>query len=152
MKRNSRLSAALHGLLHLANRREPMTSGELAACLQTNAVVVRRTMAGLRNAGIVASGRGHGGGWTLEGDLKTIKLRDVYTALGEPMLFQMEAHSESPSCLVEAAINRVLTAALRDAQGVFLERIGNVALADLDVDPQLLHAWQGKSPRFRPRR
>lgn len=117
-----------------------MTSEELAAFLQTNAVVVRRTMAGLRNAGIVASGRGHGGGWTLEGDLKMIKLRDVYRALGEPMLFQIEAGNESPGCLVEAAINRLLSGALRDAQDVFFERIGNVTLADLDVNPQLLRA------------
>jgi DNA-binding IscR family transcriptional regulator len=108
-----------------------MTSEDLAACLQTNAAVVRRTMAGLRDAGIVTSGKGHGGGWTLAGDLTIVTLRDVYAALGEPMLFQIEAQSESPGCLVEAAINRVLTDALRDAEAVFLDRLANVALADL---------------------
>lgn len=126
----------------MASRSEPMTSEELAACLHTNAVVVRRTLAGLRNAGIVASGRGHGGGWTLAGDLTTIKLRDVYAALGEPMLFQIEAQTESPGCVVEAAINRVLSNALRDAQALFLDRLANVALADLNVDLHVLRAAQ----------
>ncbi|MGH7757252.1 MAG: Rrf2 family transcriptional regulator, partial [Vulcanimicrobiaceae bacterium] len=124
-----------------------MTSQELAVCLQTDAVVVRRTMAGLRNAGIVASGRGHGGGWTLEGDLETIKLSDVYAALGEPMLFQIDSQSGRPGCLVEAAINRVLSEALHDAQAVFLDRLADVALADLNVDLHLLHAAHDKSER-----
>ncbi len=115
-----------------------MTSEELAARLRTNAVVVRRTMAGLRNAGIVASGRGHGGGWTLAGDLTTTKLRDVYAALGEPVLFQIEAQTESPGCLLEAAINRVLSDALNDARALFLDHLANIALADLHVDSHSL--------------
>lgn len=71
MKRNSRLSAVLHALLHMAERDRPMTSEELAACLHTNPVVVRRTMAGLREAGLVTSGRGHGGGGRLAARWKT---------------------------------------------------------------------------------
>ena len=51
MKYDNRLSATLHALLHMAERGEPMTSAELAACMSTNPVVVRRTMAGLRKAG-----------------------------------------------------------------------------------------------------
>jgi DNA-binding IscR family transcriptional regulator len=57
MKRNSRLSNILHALLHMAEREtrtgSPMTSDQLAVCLSTNPVVVRRTMAGLREQGLV---------------------------------------------------------------------------------------------------
>ena len=63
MKRDSRLSAVLHALLHMAAQDRPMTSAELAVCMSTNAAVVRRTMAGLRKAGYVRSAKGHGGGW-----------------------------------------------------------------------------------------
>jgi DNA-binding IscR family transcriptional regulator len=37
----------------------------MAACAMTNPVVIRRTFAGLREAGIVAATKGHGGGWRL---------------------------------------------------------------------------------------
>ncbi|WP_426239861.1 Rrf2 family transcriptional regulator [Pararhizobium sp. DWP1-1-3] len=134
MKRNSRLSAVLHALLHMAERERPMTSDELAVCLHTNPVVVRRTMAGLREAGLVTSGRGHGGGWTLARSLEDVTMRDIYAALGEPMLFQMGNVSESPGCLVEQAVNHALDDAFRDAEAMLIARLGQVTLATLADD------------------
>lgn len=134
MKRNSRLSAVLHALLHMAERERPMTSDELALCLQTNPVVIRRTMAGLREAGLVISGRGHGGGWTLGRPLEDVTMRDIYAALGEPMLFQMGNVSESPGCLVEQAVNHALDDAFRDAEAMLIARLGEVTLATLADD------------------
>ena len=62
MKRNSRLSSTLHILVHMAEVPDrALTSEELAGFIHTNPVVVRRTIAGLREAGIVTSGRGHAG-------------------------------------------------------------------------------------------
>ena len=134
MKRNSRLSAVLHALLHMAECDRPMTSEEIAACLQTNAVVVRRTMAGLREAGLVTSGRGHGGGWTMARALEDVSLRDIYAALGEPMLFQMGNATESPGCLVEQAVNHALDDAFRGAEALLIARLGDVTLAMLAED------------------
>eukprot|EP01034_Spumella_vulgaris_P009550 gene9550-12112_t len=51
MKKDSRLSGVLHCLLHMAEHDAPSTSEALAAAMQTNPVVVRRLMAGLRDAG-----------------------------------------------------------------------------------------------------
>ncbi|HYE44453.1 MAG TPA: Rrf2 family transcriptional regulator, partial [Caulobacter sp.] len=62
MRKDSRLSRMLHVLLHMAQRHEPMTSDAIAQMLGTNPAVVRRTMAGLRDAGYVRSEKGHGGG------------------------------------------------------------------------------------------
>ncbi|OJG00263.1 RrF2 family transcriptional regulator [Pararhizobium antarcticum] len=134
MKRNSRLSAVLHALLHMAERGAPMTSDELAVCLQTNPVVVRRTMAGLRDVGLVTSGRGHGGGWALARPLEAVTMRDIYSALGEPMLFQMGNATESPGCLVEQAVNHALDDAFRDAEAMLIARLGEVTLAMLAQD------------------
>ena len=82
MKQNSQLSDVLHVLLHMAEGDGPSTSEALAAAMQTNPVVLRRLMGGLREAGFVASGKGHGGGWVLSCDLNRITLGDVYQALG----------------------------------------------------------------------
>ena len=77
MKRNSQLSGVLHVLLHMADRGEPMTSESLAKAMDTNPVVIRRILGGLRDQGYVRSEKGHGGGWTLACDLARVTLRDI---------------------------------------------------------------------------
>ena len=83
MKRDGRLSNILHALLHMAEHEArhgaPMTSDLLATCLSTNPVVVRRTMAGLREQGLVASEMGHGGGWRLARPLDQVTLGQALT-------------------------------------------------------------------------
>src|SRR3546814_19719205 len=83
MRNDSRLSRMLHVLLHMARHEGPMTSDEIARMLGTNAVVVRRTMAGLRDSGYVRSEKGHGGGWAIQADLETVSLLAVHRAVGE---------------------------------------------------------------------
>ncbi|NVP54578.1 Rrf2 family transcriptional regulator [Mycoplana rhizolycopersici] len=131
MKRNSRLSAALHALLHMAERDTPMTSDDIAACLNTNAVVVRRTMAGLREAGLVESGRGHGGGWVVTRPLCEISLLDVHLALGEPDLLQIGHATENPGCVVEQVVNSALDETMKEAEDILLRRFGEIKLEDM---------------------
>ena len=134
MRHDSRLSATLHALLHMAGQDRPMTSGELAICMGTNPVVVRRTMAGLRDAGFVRSEKGHGGGWEIACDLAAVTLKDVYDALGAPTLLAIGVHIESPSCLVEQAVNRALTPAFAEAEALLISRLDTVTLAALAED------------------
>jgi DNA-binding IscR family transcriptional regulator len=134
MKRDSRLSSVLHALLHMAASDHPMTSGTLAACMGTNPVVVRRTMAGLRAAGFVRSEKGHGGGWTIACDLGRVTLRDVHEALGEPALFAVGNRNEAPQCLVEQSVNAALNDAFEAAEALLMQRFGRVTLAALAKD------------------
>ena len=144
MKRDSRLSGVLHVLLHMAEAKGPVTSEVLARAMQTNPVVIRRIMAGLREAGFVRSEKGHGGGWTIAGDLAVITLRDVYEALGSPELLAMSHRAESPGCLVEQAVNAALEDAFRQAETLLLKRFGAVTLAALSAD---FHARMVESGR-----
>lgn len=135
MKLDSKLSSILHLLLHMAQSERPMTSEALAACLQgSSPVVVRRTLAGLREAGFVSSERGHGGGWVLACNLKTVTLRDVYEAVGAPTVFAIGHRSDNPECLVEQSVNEALSGALQEAQALLVQRLGRVTLADLAAD------------------
>lgn len=131
MKRDGRLSAALHALLHMAEQPRPMTSETLAQCMRTNPVVVRRTMAGLRKARFVRSEKGHGGGWSIACDLEAVTLRDVYAALGKPDLLAIGKRGEPSQCLVEQAVNDALGDAFRDAEAMLVERLGRIPLASL---------------------
>lgn len=112
----------------------PMTSEDLGKVMQTNPVVIRRIMAGLRDQGLVRSGKGHGGGWTISCDFSAVTLRDIYDALGAPEIFAMGNRSESPGCLVEEAVDASLDGAFEQAQALLLERFGKVTLAELSED------------------
>jgi DNA-binding IscR family transcriptional regulator len=121
----------LHVLLHMAGTGKPMTSEQLAGYLATNAVVVRRTMSGLREAGIVRSEKGHGGGWTLARELSAISVGEVYAALGAPALFAIGNRNDNPNCLVEKAVNAALGETLREAEAMVVNRLAAVSLADI---------------------
>lgn len=111
-----------------------MTSAELAKCMVTNPVVVRRTMAGLREAGFVSSEKGHGGGWEIACDLQKVTLKDIYDALGAPSLLAIGINLENPECLVEKAVNRSLTGAFAEAEALLVKRLAGVTLAALADD------------------
>jgi Rrf2 family protein len=150
MKRNDRLSVALHVLLHMVEREgEPMTSAEMAACVDTNPVVIRRTFAGLRDAGIVRSDKGHGGGWRLGRPPGEIALAEVQQALGERMV-ALAAHEESPGCLVERAVIAAVDDAMREAERVVEKRLASLTLADLANDVRKLARATGHSLKGMP--
>lgn len=134
MKRDSRLSGVLHLLLHMAEAGRPVTSEVLAKAMDTNPVIVRRTMAGLRETGLVRSEKGHGGGWSVNRDLADVTLRDVYAALGSPAPFALAHRTEAPGCLVEQAVNAALDDAFGGAERLLLARMGAVSLAALADD------------------
>lgn len=134
MKRDSRLSGVLHVLLHMAEHEGPATSETLARAMQTNPVVIRRVLSGLRERGFVRSEKGHGGGWRLACDLATITLRDVYDAIGSPTLLAIGNRSDAPDCLVEQAVNAALADSFQQAEAVLLARFGDITLKMLHAD------------------
>lgn len=99
--------------------------------LRTNPVVVRRTMAGLRDAGYVRSDKGHGGGWSIACDLHNVTLLDIHRAVGGPHIFAIGVESDNPECAVERAVNAALDGALREAEDILIARLGAISLADL---------------------
>lgn len=134
MRTDSRLSRALHALLHMQHAGRPLTSEAMAAMLGTNPVVVRRLLAGLRDSGYVQSEKGHGGGWVLRVPLDEITLLDVYRSAGEPTLFSDLVSEDDPRCLVEQAVNAHLAATVRDAEQALLKKFANVRLDELARD------------------
>jgi len=145
LRTDSRLPRVLHVLLHLQQIDEPVTSEEIGRMLNTNPSLVRRTMAGLREAGFVGSSKGHGGGWVLARPLTEITLADVYAALGSPELFAVGHSADAPACLLERAANTATSKALDAARQTFQAELAQVTVADL-VDPhaEVVREHQGK--------
>ncbi|WP_174802542.1 Rrf2 family transcriptional regulator [Martelella limonii] len=131
MRQDSRLSRMLHVLIHMGRHDGAMTSDMIAAMLDANPVVIRRTMAGLRDEGYVRSEKGHRGGWTLTRRLDQLSLLDIYRAVGEPSVFAVGPAYDMPGCPIEQAVNATLIDVFDEAEQLLLKRFAGVTLADI---------------------
>ncbi len=131
MPSDTRLSRMLHVLIHMDRISGPVTSEVISRMLDTNPVVVRRTMAGLRAAGYLTSVKGHGGGWALARSLDTVSLRDIHEALGSPKVLAIGLADDNPKCLIEQAVNEALKDAMAEAEHRLLTRFGEVTIGTL---------------------
>lgn len=131
MKRNSRLSLALHALSHMAyDTGDAQTSANIADHAGTNPVVVRRVLGKLRTAGLLTSERGHSGGWRLARETKHITLADVYAALGE-RLVASEQPMETDTCAVERALDARVQQIMQEIEESLVERLEQTTIADV---------------------
>ncbi|UXN64655.1 Rrf2 family transcriptional regulator [Phyllobacterium sp. A18/5-2] len=148
MRHDSRLSRMLHVLIHMDRHNGSATSEKIAQMLNTNPVVVRRTMAGLREDGYVRSEKGHGGGWTLARPLEEISLLDIHRALGSPEVFAIGLAIDHPDCLVEQSVNAALREAFTEAEAFLVSRFASVTIADIarDFDDRYSRCDQPQGP------
>lgn len=134
MRNDTRLSRMLHVLIHMDRHEQRTTSDIIARMLETNPVVVRRTMGLLREKGYVTSDKGHNGGWSLARPLAQITLLDIHQALGSQSIFSIGLATDNPRCLVEQAVNHALTRAFDEAQALLLQRLATITVAELAED------------------
>lgn len=134
MPQDSRLSRMLHVLLHMARHDGSFTSEQIAQMLGTNSAVVRRSLAGLRNAGLVHAEKGHHGGWTIAQPLAEITLLDVHRSIGSERLFTIGSDNADPQCAVEAVVNDALAETLAEAEQQLMKRFASVTLAELSTE------------------
>ncbi|MEM6887407.1 MAG: Rrf2 family transcriptional regulator [Pseudomonadota bacterium] len=131
MKRNSRLSLALHTLGHMAvDPDRVQTSSDIAQHAGTNPVVVRRVLGRLREAGLLTSEKGHSGGWKLARSPREITLADVYLALDESLMGGGESDHAS-ECSVEHALHRKVTKVMKDIEVSLIQRLGETNISDV---------------------
>ena len=131
MKRNSRLSLALHTLGHMAAEpKQWKTSADIAAHAGTNPVVVRRVLGPLRKAGLLISEKGHSGGWKLARSPQEITLADVYLALDERLIAPDDPHANH-HCSIEHALHEQVSKVLEGIEQELVERFATTSIADV---------------------
>ncbi|WP_299204636.1 Rrf2 family transcriptional regulator [uncultured Tateyamaria sp.] len=131
MKRNSRLSLALHTLSHMAGDPSRVrTSADIAEHAGTNPVVVRRVLGRLRKAGLLTSEKGHSGGWRLAQAPEDITLADVYLALDERLVTGGDS-DEAPACSVEKALHKRVTGVLEDVEQRLIQRLSETSISEV---------------------
>lgn len=134
MKTDGRLARMLHVLVHMGLLGGRETSERIAQMLNTNPVVVRRTLGALRAHGIVESEGGRGGGWKLSRTLDQITVLDVQRALTAGTILVAPLSRDHPSCPVERASNFVLEEAHAAAESQIVAKYAATTLAQIAED------------------
>lgn len=112
MAANSRLTIAVHALawMALAQQRGQalLTSDQVAASVNTNPVIIRRSLGDLRRAGLVDVRHGAGAGWSLARAPEEISLLNVYDAVQQEPLFGLHRTEPNLECPVGRGIRPTL--------------------------------------------
>ncbi|GAA0278145.1 Rrf2 family transcriptional regulator [Streptomyces polychromogenes] len=133
---SSRMTVATHTLTWMAYvcPRRPdgiVTSEQIADSVNTNPVVIRRTLGHLRDAGLVESRRGAGAGWRLTRPPQDITLRDVYLAVEPDPLLALHAGTPNQKCPVGIGIPPVLRDTYDRAEESMKRELARVTIADV---------------------
>jgi Rrf2 family protein len=135
MAANSRLTIAVHALtwLALAQRRghAQLTSDEVAASVNTNPVILRRSLGDLRRAGLVTVRHGAGGGWSLARAPADITLLDVYAAVEQEPLFGLHHCEPNQACPVGRGIRPALGHVYGNLERTVRRELGTTSIADV---------------------
>lgn len=132
MNSDTQLAVSLHILTLLAyGGGERMTSEFMASSVNTNPVVIRRTLGKLRRAGFVRSRSGKQGGWELTRKPEEITLREVMAAVRTSPVLALRRESPNPACPVGANLRDVLLEYYARAEDALLASLGEATIADL---------------------
>jgi Rrf2 family protein len=132
MLSNTHFSMAVHVLCALAyNDGTTLGSEDLARTVGTNPSFLRGLIGQLREAGLVETRLGKGGGTTLALSPARITLRDVYRATEfRPALKTHSCDAKSP-CVVARGMDGLLADIGSRISGVVEKELGRTTIADL---------------------
>jgi DNA-binding IscR family transcriptional regulator len=135
MAANSRLAIAIHSLawMALAQRRGLglLTSEQVAASVNTNPVIIRRSLGDLRRAGLVDVRHGAGAGWSLARDPADISLLEVNDAVDHAPLFGMHRSEPNLECPVGRGIRPALDSVYGAVELTMRRELARTSIADV---------------------
>lgn len=131
MTLSSKSAVAIHALTMLGRWDRSLTSAEIAESLASNPVLVRRILGSLRNADLVHSTEGRGGGWSLARPAREITLYDAYVAVELRPILARHAHPPSDGCEVGRHMQALLEQEFHEVECAMEERLGRTTIAHL---------------------
>ena len=133
---NTQFSIAVHIMAALAYRcgDTDITSGHLAASVNTSPSFVRRILSRLSKAGLVETTTGKTGACALARDPKSVSLLDIYRAVGAPKAFAIHNYHEMKVCAVSCHIKETLEKALEKTQAAMESGLADINLKQIVSD------------------
>jgi len=132
MSTSSRFAVAVHTLSLLAwAGDEPLKSEQIAASVNTNAVVIRRILCALSNAGLVTTQTGASGGSRLARLPAKITLLDVHRIVEERGAFALHRRRPDRCCPVGKSIEPALEEVLKEVNRAIERVLAGVTIEDI---------------------
>jgi Rrf2 family protein len=129
---NQQFTFAVHIMTALAFARgQVVDSRTLAASVNTNPVVVRRLLQGLRNARLVKTHPGRAGGAQLRKRPGQISLLDIYDAIESRTVIAVSARPELKRCPVSRNMKRIMTGVAQTADKGVRKHLRAITLQQL---------------------
>jgi Rrf2 family protein len=123
---------AVHVLTVLAYKEgDRVTSGFLAASVNTNPVIVRRLLLALQKARLVETRKGADSGSRLSCSPARINLAQVYQAVEESEPFATPSKKPNAACPVGNCIRDTLHAVFASAEQAMIQDLEKTTLADI---------------------
>jgi Rrf2 family protein len=132
MLSNTHFSMALHLMCALAwNKGELVGSQDLAHSVGTNPSFLRGLISTLREAGLVDTRQGKGGGSMLARPAGSITLHDVYRAIETKQLLRVHVPDCESPCVVARRMNHLLDDVNEQLEKTLSIELKRTTIADL---------------------
>lgn len=130
---NSHFALATHVLTVLAVHRDqgPVTSAQIARSINTNPAFLRTLLGQLREAGLIETSLGKGGGAQLARAASRVTLADVYKAVETRPAIQLHRCAPNKACVVGRHILTLLDEVVEDVEAAALRKLAATTVADL---------------------
>ncbi|QDU37356.1 Putative HTH-type transcriptional regulator YwnA [Maioricimonas rarisocia] len=139
MPRSTRFPAAVHILAILASKPDGYVSSTiLAKSLNTHAVVVRRLLALLQEAGFIETQPGVRGGARLLVDPDSTTLRDIYDAVEDADVFRL--HTPQPLCPFAQVVQKTMSPLMLQAEEQMKSTLARTRLSE--ISKPAARAWR----------
>jgi Rrf2 family protein len=135
MAANTQFSIAAHIMACLGQAAgEEVNSAAIAGSVNTSASFVRRILAKLSKAGLVATTTGKGGACWLARRAGDISLLEIYRAVDAPPAFAIHQYPAEKSCTVSRNIKSAMGRVLNETQLAVEQRLSRISLAQVLAD------------------
>jgi len=129
---NSEFAIAVHAIVCLSRADAPLSSEQLAKNICTNPARVRKVVARLRRAGLVATKEGAEGGCRFSRDAERTTLLEILDAVGTRVVCaSWRSGSADLPCLIAAGMADVMDELYGSLDQACREKLSSVTVADL---------------------
>jgi Rrf2 family protein len=112
-------------------RGREIPSATLAASVNADPTLVRKSLSKLSKAGLIATTRGKNGASTLKRSPEQITLLNIYRASAAPPTFAIHNYPVEKRCPISCNIKGCMSSVLKKTQNSFENALDRITLADV---------------------
>lgn len=126
------ISVHILSLLSLSET-EWLSSDIIAGSMNTNPALVRKELAGLREAGLIEGKEGKNGGSKLARPANSILMSEIFEVVKDKHVFGFSPNLPNPDCPVGANINEALDGLFNEIDQSIYDRLKHITLAQFSA-------------------